>query len=310
MSHKQLLAFSLFLCGLVLTLVFATQNSGGSDHAPIRLVMTNSSTAPVGDSNNVSDNRPAKTLTETAGYTDPLEQSKDLRAIFEQNKNARDAARQQLAYRAWRTCLPNFAGPAAETLRRQMQSLADTTPQKIAYKQLTERCKNFDLLSSDEIKQQQQIQQTHWSDGAVRTAGEQATQLLQQDQYAAAIQAANAALATRNPQALESLRGFVGTYLGSNSLDEEQQATLSIRAQAFTLAACQLGYPCAADSLAATEQCVYSGICEGNLRERLLAALPHDAAGDKQRQQLFSDSARILRELQKANPDIQTLLRP
>ena len=310
MSHKQLLAFSVFLSSLALMFVFATKNPGDSNHAPIRLVMTNSSAALVGDRNIVSDTRVAETPATTTVIADPLELSKDLRATFEQNKDAQDAARQQLAYRAWRTCLPNFAGPAAETLRRQMQSLADNTPQKIAYKQLTERCKNFDLLSSDEIKQQQQIQQTHWSDGAVRTAGEQATQLLQQDQYAAAMQAANAALATRNPQAVESLRGFVGTYLRSNSLDEEQQATLSIRAQAFSLAACQLGYLCAADSLAATEQCVYSGVCEGNLRERLLAALPHDASGDRQRQQLSSDSARILQELQKANPDIQTLLRP
>lgn len=310
MSHKQLLAFSVFLSSLVLALIFATQTPDDDNRATARLVTSGSSTTPAGNSNSLNDTRTAETLTTAASYTDPLELSKDLRATFEQNKNAQDAARQQLAYRAWRTCLPNFAGPAAATLRKQMQSLADTTPQKIAYRQLTERCKNFDQLSADEIKQQQQIQQTHWSDGAVRTAGEQATQLLQQDQYAAAIQAANAALATRNPQALESLRGFVGTYLRSNSLDEEQQATLSLRAQAFTLAACQLGYPCAADSLAATEQCVYSGVCEGNLRERLLAALPHDAAGDKQRQQLSSDSARILQELQKANPDIQTLLRP
>lgn len=310
MSHKQLLAFSLFLSSIVLMLVFATQNSGGSDHAPIRLVMHGSSSAASGDSNHVNNTRPTETLTTNNVIADPLEKNKDLRAIFEQNKNAQDAARQQLAYRAWRTCLPNFAGTGGDTLRQQMQSLADTAPQKIAYKQLTERCKNFDQLTADEIRQQQQIQQAHWSDGMVRTAGERASQLLQQEQYAGAMQAANAALATRNPQALESLRGFVNAYLRSNSLDEEQQATLSIRAKAFTLAACQLGYPCAADSLQATEQCAYSGICDGNIRERLLAAFPHDAGGDRQRQQLLSDSARILTELQTAHPDIQTLLNP
>ncbi|WP_423680769.1 hypothetical protein [Undibacterium sp. WLHG33] len=310
MSHKQLLAFSLFLSGLVLTLVFATQTPDDNNPATIRLVTSGSSITPFGNSNSLNEIRSAEPLTAATGYTDPLELSKDLRATFEKNKDAQDAARQQLAYRAWRTCMPNFAGPAADHLRRQMQTLADNTPQKIAYRQLTERCKNFDQLSSDEILQQQQTQQTRWSGGAVRTAGEQATQFLQQDQYTAAIQAANAALKTRNPQALESLRGFVGTYLRSNSLDEEQQATLSIRAQAFTLAACQLGYPCMADSLAATEQCVYSGICEGNLRERLLATLPHDASGERQRRQLFSDTDRILQELQKANPDIQTLLKP
>lgn len=310
MSHKQLLAFSLFLSSVVLMLVFATQNSGDSDHAPIRLVMHGSSSAPSGDSNHQNDTHLTETLTTNTVIADPLEQSKDLRAIFEQNKNAQDAARQQLAYRAWRTCLPNFAGTGGDTLRQQMQMLADNTPQKIAYKQLTERCKNFDQLTADEIRQQQQIQQAHWSDGMVRTAGERASQLLQQDQYAGAMQAANAALATRNPQALESLRGFVNTYLRSNSLDEEQQATLSIRARAFTLAACQLGYPCAADSLQATEQCAYSGVCEGNIPERLLAAFPHDAGGDRQRQQLLSDSARILKELQTPHPDLQTLLNP
>lgn len=310
MSHKQLLAFSLFLSSVVLMLVFATQNSGGSDHAPIRLIMHGSSSAPSGDSNHQNDTHLTETLTTNTIIDDPLEQSKDLHAIFEQNKNAQDAARQQLAYRAWRTCLPNFAGTGGDTLRQQMQSLADTAPQKIAYRQLTERCKNFDQLSADEIRQQQQIQQAHWSDGMVRTAGERASQLLQQEQYAAAMQAANAALATRNPQALESLRGFVNAYLRSNSLDEEQQAALSIRAQAFTLAACQLGYPCAADSLQATEQCAYSGVCEGNIRERLLAAFPHDAGGDRQRQQLISDSARIIKELQAPRPDLQTLLNP
>ncbi len=309
MSHKQLLAFSLFLSSVVLVLVFATQNSGDSDHAPIRLVMHGSSLAPSGD-NSTIDTQATETLTANTIIADPLEQSKDLRAIFEQNKNAQDAARQQLAYRAWRTCLPNFAGTGGDTLRQQMQSLADTAPQKIAYRQLTERCKNFDQLSADEIRQQQQIQQAHWSDGMVRTAGERASQLLQQDQYAAAMQAANAALATRNPQALESLRGFVNAYLRSNSLDEEQQAALSIRAQAFTLAACQLGYPCTADSLQATEQCAYSGVCEENIRERLLAAFPHDAGGDRQRQQLLLDSARILKELQAPHPDLQTLLNP
>jgi hypothetical protein len=64
MSHKQLLAFSLFLSSVVLMLVFATQNSGDSDHAPIRLVMHGSSSAPSGD-NSTNDTQATETLTPT-----------------------------------------------------------------------------------------------------------------------------------------------------------------------------------------------------------------------------------------------------
>jgi hypothetical protein len=129
MSHKQLLAFSLFLSSVVLMLVFATQTPDDNDPAPIRLVMHGSSSAPSGDSS-TNETQATETLTANTGIADPLEQSKDLRAIFEQNKNAQDAARQQLAYRAWRTCMPNFAGPGADTLRQQMQTLADTHHKK------------------------------------------------------------------------------------------------------------------------------------------------------------------------------------
>ncbi|MFZ6862257.1 hypothetical protein ACO0K7_06450 [Undibacterium sp. Ji67W] len=238
--------------------------------------------------------------------TDPLEQSQDLRALFEANKNAKDSEHTLLAYRAWHTCMPNLFGARSALWQQNMSRLADDNPQKIAYQRLRTRCQNFAGVDNDELMRQQQELAGHWLRGGAKTVGESASHLMQNGNYDAAMEIARAAFNSHNPQDLASLSGFAYTYLKDQiGSDEDEMQAQSYRAKAFTIAACQTGMACSQDSLRATEHCMYSGQCEGSLIDHYLQSL----ASDRERQQLLAQSKKIIAAM-RSNADLESLLAP
>ncbi|MFZ6752187.1 hypothetical protein ACO0KY_02335 [Undibacterium sp. Dicai25W] len=244
--------------------------------------------------------------TQKGPETDPLEQSRDLRALFEANKNAKDPEHALLAYRAWHTCMPNLFGARAALWQQNMSRLADDNPQKIAYQRMRERCQHFADVDNDTLKRQQQELAGRWLHGDAKTTGESASRLMQTGDYQTAMEIARVAFNSHKPQDLASLSGFAYTYLKDQiGNDEDEMQAQSYRARAFTIAACQTGMACSQDSLRATEHCMYSGQCEGSLIDHYMQSL----ASDRERQQLMAQSKKIIAAMQ-SNADLESLLAP
>ncbi|MFZ6688730.1 hypothetical protein ACO0K0_13360 [Undibacterium sp. SXout11W] len=244
--------------------------------------------------------------TQKGPETDPLEQSRDLRALFEANKHAKDPEHALLAYRAWHTCMPNLFGARAALWQQNMSRLADDNPQKIAYQHMHERCQHFAGVDNDTLKRQQQELAERWLHGDAKTSGESASRLMQTGDYKAAMEIARVAFNSHKPQDLASLSGFAYTYLKDQiGNDEDEMQAQSYRARAFTIAACQTGMACSQDSVRAMEHCMYSAQCEGSLIDHYMQSL----ASDRERQQLMAQSKKIIAAMQ-SNADLESLLAP
>jgi hypothetical protein len=222
--------------------------------------------------------------------SDPLEQSEDLRSLYEQNKQAQSEEKLQLAYRAWRTCIPNFFGSQAAAMARQMQTLADSDARLHAFRQLQQRCKNFSDFSEAEIARQSADQQQLWRSGHTKTTAEKAATLLSSGDVNAALALEKAVIASGDPYQIAALHGFRSAYLRNQNGEDERAANDEILASAYTVAACQMGLECGQNSVTAMEHCLYSGQCQGDLIQRYLDALETPAA----RQLLLIESKKIL----------------
>ncbi|WP_354334739.1 hypothetical protein [Undibacterium sp. GrIS 1.2] len=226
---------------------------------------------------------------------DPIEQSNDLRALFEKNRDSEDPAKLKLAYRAWRICVPNFIGPQSAWLAREMHERPDNDERRVAYRKLQDRCKNFSDFTDAQLATQSAYQKELWLTGKTKTPGEIATSLLATGDLDAALLAAKTVLDSHDLKGVESLRGFFSAYLrDQHNGDEELAAIDELRAAAYTVAACQMGLECGPNSIMAIEHCLYTGQCTGGIVERYLSALDQPS----EKETLLAESKIIVERMQ------------
>ena len=246
-----------------------------------------------------------KMVSLTQRVANPLELSHDLRAIYEQFKDSHDAVERHMAYRAWSACFPTFIAPLGQAI--SIESLTQSFPkddprsaQRVdAYRNLQARCWKFSNLHRDDALSATRLQQEGSDLGTVLSPGEQAAKYLTDGNKEEAIRAARAIIASQDPYAISSLRDFINQmivlHVDAQTMPSTERADL--RSLAFTLAACQMGLECGADSLSALQLCTSLGACSGSVTERYLQALPSEA----DRTALKMETARVLSEIKSGN---------
>lgn len=228
----------------------------------------------------------------------PLERSEDLRAIYNQFKNSKNAAERYTAYRAWSACFPTFIAPQGQVISidKLSQALPANEPNLNAridaYRALQGRCKSFSDMSREQILNTTQQQQEAMNRGAILSPGEIAAKELSEGKPENALQLARAIVASQDPFAINSLREFIHQYavLQIDAQTAHSEDRHDLRALAFSFAACHMGLECGPGSLTALQICASQGECNGGVIERYLQAMPNQADRDA----LLAESRRVL----------------
>jgi hypothetical protein len=304
-SKSIAIGIALLLAGLVAAYLLRAQAPAPaltSPEAPAGLVVpTPRLPIPAEEATLPSNKQPGL----TRRVANPLELSHDLRAVYEQFKDSREANERHMAYRAWSACFPTFIAPQGQavSIENLTQSFPKDDPRSAqrveAYRNLQARCWKFSTLTRDETLNATRLQQEGSYLGTVLSPGEQAAKYLTEGNKAEAVRVAHAILASQDPYAIGSLREFINQIIvllvDAQTLPNTERADL--RSLAFTLAACQMGLECGSDSLSALQLCTSLGVCSGTVTERYLQALPSEA----DRTALKLETARVLREIQLGN---------
>ncbi len=246
--------------------------------------------------------QPVTRLPASAAPANPLARSADLRAIYEQYKDSALASERNLAYHAWSACFPTFLGPEGQmaTLESVTRALPpEASARSEAYRALMGRCKGFSNLGRAQLLAETARQSSNAGNGSALAAGELANKYLLDGRLDQAVQTARAALATRDPLAVDSLREFMNQYL-SSQIDAQQlprSERVDLRALGFSLAACQLGMECGPDTLTALQLCANSGACSGGVVERYLEPL-----SEPERARAREEGARVVQAVNSGNP--------
>jgi len=227
----------------------------------------------------------------------PLERSDNLRKIYESLRDSRYGFERSVAFRAWSACFPQFmsADGQAVSLEKLTKALPVNAPNNAArveaYRELRRRCEPFFELSRDDVIAFTQRQSDLWKKGEALDPGELALKYLKADEKPKALTVVRDVLSSRDAYAIASLREFVHQYL---ALQVDAQVLpgntrTDITSLALTVAACDLGLDCSADSLTALQQCAHSGLCEGSVIDRYVQTLLNP--GDRER--LADESRRM-----------------
>lgn len=219
------------------------------------------------------------------GLTDklanPLERSGDLRRTYETYKSSRDPVERYIAQRAWSACFPAFIAPQGQafSLEQVSRGLIPGTPQTAvrveAYRRLLGRCKRFSEWRRDELVRATEEAQEKVNAGVILNPGQLAEKYWRAGQWDQALQVVREVIASQDAFAVGSLKDFVDPYWREQV---EIHANLGhvrpdIRGQAYAFAACELGLVCDASTLSADLLCAHEGLCQADLRSRLLDAL-------------------------------------
>ncbi len=238
------------------------------------------------------------------GLTDrlanPLETTAALRPFFERYQSSTNPLDRWFAARAWSACFPLFLPPenGTATLETITQALPANAPDHAerldAYRALMGRCRSFlDLPRATLAAQSEQINALTQA-GALLSPGELARHLHNHGQTTRAVAMAQAVVASGDAYAIGSLRDYVFLMLTQRAGTDSPQGSMrpDLRALAVQIAACDMGLACGAASLTALQACANTGLCTGDLRQRLLQEL-----SQAERSAVLHDSATLLAAL-------------
>lgn len=256
--------------------------------------------APVIHQLNLAD---LQRMTVTLG--NPLERSDNLRKTYESFRDSRFGFERSVAFRAWSACFPQFmsADGQAVSLEKLTQALPVNAPNNAArmeaYRELRHRCEPFFELSRDDVIAATQRQSDLWKKGDALDPGELALKYLKADDKPKALAVVRDVLTSRDAYAIASLREFVHQFL---VLQVDAQALpgstrTDLKSLALTVAACDLGLDCSAESLTALQLCAHSGFCVGSVIDRYAQSLPYPS----DRQRLGEESQRVAAAIQAAD---------
>ena len=227
---------------------------------------------------------------------DPVGGASDLRRVFDGGIGSADVLLRRAAADAFAACVPAFlAGdgdtPSPEPLIGALPP-ALRSEREAAYRTLYARCHGFlGQGRAPLIDLQQRLQ----AERQLRQPGLQAQEDLLAGRYERVDPLVAEALRAGDPAAVASLAGLASRLVLSRHPDTSDAEGLpQARAvdAALPLVACDLGLDCGVDSLGALQLCAAQGLCEGDLRARLLSRTASDgldgAAVDAQRARLLA----------------------
>lgn len=215
----------------------------------------------------------------TAWLRDPVGGALDLKRVFDQYIDSRDARLRHAAVRALAACLPAFMPasnqtPSPESLIQALPPLQRSEREE-AYRALYARCASF--LGQDRATLAAWQQRT-MSEPPLRAPGAQALE----DLLAGRVDQAQAliaqALSSADPAAVASLAGLAERLLQHTTPEPPADALRRARAvdAALPLVACGLGLDCSVTALDALQLCAAQGGCQGDLAQRLEARAAAD----------------------------------
>ena len=221
----------------------------------------------------------------TNKIANPLEKSNNLRALYDQYKGSKNSVERYIAYRAWSACFPTFIAAKGQSislddLTKGMDKNDPKTALRFdAYRTLLGKCQQFSGLNRDQLLEATRLEKEAANQGLSLSPGEIANQYLHEGDAAHALQVVRRILESQDAFSIGSLQEFVQPYLAAKIEDQSIPASthVDVRALAFSIAACDLGLDCGADSLTAILLCANIGECTGNLRERYFNRLPDPA---------------------------------
>ena len=224
----------------------------------------------------------------TLRLANPLEHSQSLRGLQEQYQSSANPAERNLAWRAWSACFPTFisasgAVPTLDSVTRALPENASNHAERIeAYRALMGRCKAFLDLPRDRLVMHTEQLKGAALSGTLDAPGDAARRLQTQGKTAEASAIARATVASGDAWAIGSLRDFIFARASDTDSGDQSSVRLrsDLRALAFSIAACDLGMACDANSLTAIELCAKQGQCGGTVQDRLLQVLPDQADRD------------------------------
>ena len=234
-----------------------------------------------------------------------LETTNNLRDLYESFKDSNVPAGRNIAYRAWTACFPTFIGPegrpvTVDSLLRGLPVYAENNEvRRAAYRSLHQRCGGFALLSREEALRITRQQQDAWNKGESLAPGELATKYLRDGELEYALMVARDVIASKDAFATSSLHDFVNQFLVRqvDAQSEPSRERPDLRSLAFSIAACQIGLECGADSLTALQLCANTGQCEGGVVDRYLQTLPNQ----EDRDAALMESKRVVDAIQSGN---------
>jgi hypothetical protein len=219
----------------------------------------------------------------TARLANPVEQTTDLSATYERYVSSESTIERSIAYRAWGACFPTFMGSdgqpvSVDTIARGLAANSENNAKRIAaYTDLRRRCEGFFRLGRDEILHASQRQLDAHNRGDIVNPGDLAMKHFLEGRADEALDVAKRTLESGDPYAIASLQEYLHRVI-AKKIDEQQlpRTTRSdLSGLAVVLAACQLGWDCAANSLTALQQCANTGLCDATVSDRYLQALPN-----------------------------------
>lgn len=254
-----------------------------SSHVELAAVVTNRASGAPGGAN------PKQTSAQHLQHE--LETATDLRQVYERYQNSASELEKSIAYRAWSACFPGFIAPQGQAFDLEKVRVGlppDVSTLRVeAYRALYGRCKNFSSMTREQTVAATESQRYAQANGTGLTPGERAAKLFIDGAPAKALAAAQIAIDSQDPYALNSLKDYIYQYWATrvDTQPELRNERPDLRSLAFSMAACQLGLDCGADTLTAMLQCANSGDCEGGVTERYLHGMPSDADRDALRRE-------------------------
>ena len=234
-----------------------------------------------------------------------LETTTNLRELYESFKDSDNALGRNIAYRAWTACFPTHIGPEGRSVT--VDSLLQGLPvyaennevRRAAYRSLYQRCGGFALMSREEALRTTRQQQDSWNKGDSLAQGELASKYLRDGDLEHALVVARDVIASKDAYATSSLPDFINQFF-SRQVDAQSEPSRErpdLRSLAFSIAACQIGLECGAESLTAIQLCANTGQCEGSVVDRYLQTLPNQA----DRNAALMESKRVADAIQSGN---------
>ena len=234
-----------------------------------------------------------------------LETTTNLRELYESFKDSDNALGRNIAYRAWTACFPTYIGPEGQpvTVDSLLQGLPvyaeNNEVRRAAYRSLYQRCGGFTLMSREEALRTTRQQQDSWNKGDSLAQGELASKYLRDGDLEHALTVARDVIASKDAYATSSLPDFINQFF-SRQVDAQSEPSRErpdLRSLAFSIAACQIGLECGAESLTAIQLCANTGQCEGSVVDRYLQTLPNQA----DRNAALMESKRVADAIQSGN---------
>jgi hypothetical protein len=206
---------------------------------------------------------------------DPIGNEPDLKRVFDEYIASGDPRQRRVAVRAFEACVPAFlpgAGqaPSPEALI-QVLPADHQIEREGAYRTLFARCHR--LVAVGRVSLDSTLQ-TLERDPQNQAPGQRAQEAALVGKLDRVEMMVSEALSGSDPAAVASLAGLAARIVPLRQTDPADGATLQRAREvdvALSLAACDVGLDCSAQSLWALQMCATQGLCEGDVTSRLMA---------------------------------------